>query len=280
MNQSSAVLDDQLQRRSKELDAREAYLVTREQLAESTEVTITKGQYELSLLDATILAREAIVSEQQDRMLALDKEYSRKQTILEHAVLKKQEQYTKWELKLTEIQVTTSSIKTSIADRQDYYTQQEKLIAKQAEEGNLQLRGLEYEIIEAKQVIKDLEVTKQNLYGEKKNLEHDLEVARDSFAPELEQHEAAILIVVQHKTDAEAEVITIQSKVRDLNKEVNTALIVRQQIQDDVSKKLQILDTKEREIMAKRETLRQEREEMEEAKHYYKDPKSLYGGTI
>lgn len=277
MNQSSAVLDDQLQRRSKELDAREAYLVTREQLAESTEVTITKGQYELSLLDATILAREAIVSEQQDRMLALDKEYSRKQTILEHAVLKKQEQYTKWELKLTEIQVTTSSIKTSIADRQDYYTQQEKLIAKQSEEGNLQLRGLEYEIIEAKQIIKDLEVTKQNLYGEKRNLEHDLEVARDSFAPELEQHEAAILVVIQRKADVETEVISIQGKIHDLNKEVNTALILRQQIQDDVSQKLQLLDTKEREIMTKRETLRQEREEMDEAKHYYKDPKSLYG---
>lgn len=277
MLQSNEAQADQLQRRSNELDARETYLNTREKLAESTEAAITKGQYELSLLDTTILARATIVSEQQDRMAELDKEYSRKQTMLEHAVLKKQEQYAKWELKLTEIQTTASSAKQSIVERQDYYSQQEKLIAKQAEEGNLQLRGLEYEIIESKQVIKDLEVTKHNLYSEKKNLEHDLEVARDSFAPELEQHEAAILIVIQQKTDVETEVISVQGKVYELNKEVNTALILRKQIQDDVSQKLQILDTKEREIMAKRETLRQEREEMDEAKHYYKDPKSLYG---
>lgn len=277
MLQSNEAQADQLQRRSNELDARETYLNTREKLAESTEVAITKGQYELSLLDATILAREVIVSEQESRMLQLDKEYSRKQTILEHSILKKQEQYTKWGLKLEEIQTTASSTKQSIAERQDYYSQQEKLISKQAEEGNLQLRGLEYKIIEAKQVIKDLEVTKHNLYSEKKNLEHDLEVAKDSFAPELEQHENAVLVVVQRKTDAEAEVAIIQSKVHDLNKEVNTALIMRQQIHDDVSQKLQLLDAKEREIMTKRETLRQEREEMDEARHYYKDPKSLYG---
>lgn len=277
MLQSNEAQADQLQRRSNELDARETYLITREKLAESTEVAITKGQYELSLLDATILAREVIVSEQESRMLQLDKEYSLKQTILEHDILKKQQQYAKWELKLTDIQTTVSSAKQSIAERQDYYSQQEKLIAKQSEEGNLQLRGLEYEIIEAKQIIKDLEVTKHNLYSEKKNLEHDLEVARDSFAPELEQHENAVLIVVQRRIDAEAEVVTIQSKVHDLTKEVNTALIIRQQIHDDVSQKLQLLDAKEREIMTKRETLRQEREEMDEARHYYKDPKSLYG---
>lgn len=277
MLQSNEAQADQLQRRSNELDARETYLITREKLAESTEAAITKGQYELSLLDATILAREVIVSEQESRMLQLDKEYSRKQTILEHSILKKQEQYAKWELKLEEIQTTASSAKQSIAERLDYYSQQEKLIVKQSEEGNLQLRGLEYEIIEAKQIIKDLEVTKQNLYSEKKNLEHDLEIARDSFAPELKQHENAVLVVVQRKTDVEAEVVTIQSKVRDLTKEVNTALIMKKQIHDDVSQKLQLLDAKEREIMTKRETLRQEREEMDEARHYYKDPKSLYG---
>lgn len=277
MLQSNEALADQLQRRSSELDARETYLTTREKLAESTEAAITKGQYELSLLDATILAREVIVSEQQDRMFALDKEYSSEQTILEHGILKKQEQCTKWELRLEDIQQTASSAKQSIAERQNYYKQQEQLISKQTEEGNLQLRGLEYEIIEAKQVIKDLEVTKHNLYSEQKNLEHDLEVARNSFAPELEQHEADVLIVIQRKTDTEAEVVTIQNKVHDLTKEVNTALIMRKQIHDDVSQKLQLLDTKEREIMAKRETLRQEREEMDKTQHYYKNPKSLYG---
>jgi uncharacterized protein (DUF3084 family) len=277
MPQPSAAPADQLQRRSSELDAREAYLEAREQLAEQTEAAITKGQHELALLDATILAREVIVNEQQDRMLLLDKEYVRKQTLLEHAVLKKQEQYAKWELKLTELQTTASAAKASIADRLDYYKEQEKLIAKQAEEGNLQLRGLEYELLEIKQTIKDLEITKQNLYSEQKNLEHDLEVARDSFASELEHHEMDIAAILKRKADAEAEVLAIRTKARDAYKEVNELNIKRQQMHDDVDAKLQILDTKEREIMAKREALRQEREEMDTTKHYYQDPKSLYG---
>lgn len=277
MSQPSAVQADQLQRRSSELDAREAYLVAREKLAESTEAAITKGQYELSLLDATILAREVIVSEQQDRMLQLDKEYARKQTVLEHALLKKQESYARWEQRLDELRTGLGYIKESIAERQEYYKQQEVLISKQAEDGNLQLRGLEYEIIESKQQIKDLEVKRQNLYSEQKTLEGDLQSARDSFAPELANHEAAIVLVVQRQQDANDEVIVVQTKVYDLTKEVNALLIKRQQIHDDVDTKLQILDTKEREIMAKREALHQEREEMDTTKHYYQDPKSLYG---
>lgn len=277
MNQPSTVQADQLQRRSSELDAREAYLAAREKLAESTEAAITKGQYELSLLDATILAREVIVSEQQDRMLGLDKEYARKQTVLEHAVLKKQESYARWEQRLDELRTGLGYIKESIAERQEYYKQQEALISKQAEDGNLQLRGLEYEIIESKQQIKDLEVKRQNLYSEQKSLETDLQSARDSFAPELANHEAAIVLVVQRQQDANDEVITVQGKVYDLTKEVNALLIRRQQIHNDVDAKLQILDTKEREIMTKREALRQEKEEMEVVKHYYKSPESLYG---
>lgn len=277
MNQSSVAQADQLQRKSDELDAREAYLVTREKLAEQTEAAITKGQYELSLLDATVLAREVIVNEQQDRMLALDKEYARKQTILEHAILKKQESYAKWELKLAEIQTTASSIKQSIAERQEYYKQQEQLISKQAEEGNLQFRGLEYELIEIKQNIKDAETVKRNLHSEQKTIESDLQAARDSFIPELQQHEASVLIVVQRKQDAEAEVLVVQTRASELDKEIRALLIKRQQIHDDVDTKLLILGTKEREIMAKREALRQEQEAMDEAKHYYKDPKSLYG---
>lgn len=277
MLQSSVDQVDQLQRRSDELDAREVYLAIREKLAESTEAAITKGQHDLALLDSTILARETILSQQEGRMLTLDKEYARKQTILEHAILKKQEQCAKWDLKLEELQNAISGIKTSIAEREQYYKQQETLIVKQAEEGNLQLRGLEYEIIESKQVIKDLEVKKQNIYSEQKALESDLQTARDNFAPELATHEASILVIMQRGRDEEEKILIASTKLHNLIKETNVLLIKRQQIHDDVDAKLQILDTKEREIMAKRETLRQEQESMDEARHYYKDPKSLYG---
>jgi len=262
------------------LDAREAYLVTREKLAEQTEAAITKCQHDLALLDATILAREAILSQQEDRMLTLDKEYARKQTILEHAILKKQESYAKWEQKLGELRTGVGTIKESIAERQDYYKQQEGLISKQAQEGNLQLRGLEYEIIETKQIIKDLEVKKTNLYSECKNLETDLTTARDKFEIELNNHEASVLAIDNRKEVIESEINIVSTKLHELNKQINAQNIIRQQISDEISSKLQTLDTKEREIMAKRETLRQEREEMENAKHYYKDPKSLYDGTI
>lgn len=276
MNQSVAPAD-LLTKRSKELDAREAYIATREQLAEDNEVRIVKQQRDLALLDDTILAREAILQDQTTRMELQDKKYISDGINMKLAIEREQEKYQKWQDKVSEAKAELGGVKNSILERQTYYKEQEALITKQSADGNLQLRGLEYAIIEAKQVVRDLDQKKKNIIQEAKMLETDLESARESFAPELADYEAAVLVIV-HKQESEQAIVTaIQETLHDLNKEVNALLIKRKQIHTDVDSKLMVLDAKEREIMAKREALRVEREEMDETRHYYKDPKSLYG---
>jgi hypothetical protein len=275
LNQSTKPASD-LSKQRKELDAREAYLAAREKIAEETEAAITKGQNELALLDATIVARELILKQQQDRLNDQDKLYISNTTKLQLKQEKEQDKLVALQEKVAAAKVELEATKASIQERKDYQKQQEELIAKQSEDGNLQLRSLEYEIIESKQVIKDLEQKRRNLYEEGQTLESDLEAARNSFAPELEEHEAAVVVIVQRKEVLETDLQVAQKKIYDTNIELNKLLLRRKQIHADVDAKLQLLDAKEREIMAKREALRQEREEMEETKHYYQSPKSLY----
>lgn len=275
MSQSVAQVD-QLDKRSKELDAREAYIATREQLAEDTEARIQHQQRELALLDDTILAREAILQDQTAQMALQDKKYASDGINMRLATERETEKYQKWQDKVLEVKNDLKAVKDSIAERETYYKAQETLITKQSNDGNLQLRGLEYAIIEAKQIVKDLGQKKKNLIQESKMLETDLESARESFAPEIEQHEAMILVVVHRREGVQAEVQAIEHTLHDLNKEVNALLIRRQQVHTDTDEKLALLDIKEREIMAKREALRVAQEEHEEEKHYWASPKSLY----
>lgn len=275
MNQSVASAD-LLTKRSKELDAREAYIATREQLAEDNEVRIVKQQRDLALLDSTILAREAILQDQTSRMELQDKKYISDGINLKLTNKREEEKYRKWQDKVFGARDELAAVKNSILERQTYYKQQEALISKQADDGNLQLRGLEYAIIEGKQVVKDLDQKKMNIIQESKTLEADLESARESFAPELAEHEAAVLVIIHRQETEQANIVAIQQTLHNLNKEVNALLIKRQQIHTDIDAKLLILDEKERKIMAQREALRVEREEMEESKHYWQSPKSLY----
>lgn len=275
MSQSVAPAD-LLDRRSKELDAREAYIATREQLVQDNEARIQRQQRELTLLDDTILAREVILSDQTARMELQDKKYISDGINMKLAIEREAERYQKWQDKVLEAKNGLTNIKGSISERETYYKEQEALIIKQSADGNLQLRGLEYAIIEAKQIVRDLGQTKKNIIQESKMLETDLESARESFAPEIAEHEAAVLIIIHKQETERANIAAVQETLHDLNKEVTGLLIKRQQIHADVDEKLTVLDTKEREIMVKREALRVEREEMEEQRHYFSSPKSLY----
>lgn len=69
-------------------------------------------------------------------------------------------------------------LNAEIADRRQYKAEQEVAIAKIVEEGNLQLKGLHYEILEARQILKDLKLERVNLSDERNQLLADIEQAR------------------------------------------------------------------------------------------------------
>jgi DNA repair exonuclease SbcCD ATPase subunit len=276
MNQPSVAQVDQLARRSKELDAREIYLATREELAIDVETAVTKDQQELALLDTTIVAREVILKGQQAQMTKLEADYSRRFKELQASTEKETQKYLDLQVKLDSGKQELVTVKTSIADRETYYKNQEVLIVNQSHEGNIHLKGLDYAVTEAKQVIKDLEVKRHNLKDQTKDLETDLQAARDSFAPEVAEHESAITRIDARTQLVTAELAKVETEYNNRVNQLNALLQRAQQVTTETDEKLKMLDVKEREIMAKREALRVEREEMEEAKHYYTSPKSIY----
>lgn len=276
LKSSSVALADQLERRSKELDARETYLAVHEELAKEVEVAITKAQRELALLDETIVKRQTILDAQRVQLDTLQTEYVNKTKIVVNLLAKEQERYELWQSKVEKAQQDLKVVKDSILERTDYLKKQEILIQEQVTEGNSRLRGLDYEVTELKQVIRDLEVKKKSLKATIIDLDIDLTAARESFMPELAEHERQIAVILVRTQTAATDTKTAEDMLQKVNKQVSAALIKRQQIVDDVDAKLVILNTKELEIMTKREALRVEREEMEEAKHYFTTPKSLY----
>lgn len=280
MNQDPQKSDqsvDQLDRRSKELDAREHYLISRETLAEDTEVLIAKQQRELALLDSTIVAREVILKGQQAQMAALDKESIQKGTKLQRSFEQSQAKLFTTQDYVSLAQVELKDIRIAIDDRKAYYQTQEDLITNQAVEGNTHLKSLDYEVTSATQVIRDLEVKKKSLKATIDDLTVDLEEARQSFLPELEKHEQGLTQIAERKVVMQDELAELDKQFNEKSNQLSKLNIRCQQVDQEITSKLLLLDAKEREIMAKREALRVEREEMDEARHYYKNPKSLYG---
>lgn len=278
MKPSSVGLDAQLAKRSKELDAREAYLAVREQLVQDVEIAITKGQHDLSLLDATILAREAILDGQNVRLSNLEAEYTNKGKVLAGMIAKEQERYELWQSKVETAREELKTVKDAVQERTDYLKQQETLIQQQIDEGNSHLRGLDYEATEMKQVIRDLEVKKKSLKATLIDLETDLTGARESFLPQLAEHEQAITVIDARKAILEDELVVLDSRIVVKQKEVNELGTRYKRIEVEVDEKLKVLDVKERGIMAKRNALIEETAAMEKARHYHQSAKSLYDG--
>jgi chromosome segregation ATPase len=274
MNQPSDLSADQ--RRSSELDARESYIVAREKMLDGFDAQKADYERQIGLLETTQSERQLLVDAQQARIKQLDGQYAITVAALQELDDKYGARLDNWRSKVETTRSELTSIKDSIKERQQYQKDQEVLIGKQAEEGNVQLKGLEYEIIEARQVIKDLKAERVNLYGEKKQLETDIDKAQLSFEPEVEAHLEVLRVLESQKPVIQSDIDEVNKHLKELRKEEAALLIKRQQIHDDVDAKLRILDEKERKIMVEREALRQEREDMQSERHYYQSPKSLY----
>lgn len=268
---------DQLAKQSQQLEAREAYIAAQEKIAEDTAKAIEKAKRELALLDSTIKAREEMLGQQRERQQQQDKLYASSESKLADAIEREQRELERARKELTVVKAEIELIKTAIQDRTAYQQQQEEHIAEQAEAGNVQLKSVAYEIAQAKQELKDLEQDIQDALARREELTVSIQSARNDFAPELDRHEADVLAVLQRRKEAEAEEQAVKDAIQELKQEQNKLLTERQQIHADVDAKLKILDTREREIMAKREAIEQERIRAAEADHYRTTTNSLYG---
>jgi chromosome segregation ATPase len=273
MNQPSVAQADQLTRRSKELDAREAYITTREQLLDAVDPTI---QQDLDTLEKTIATRERYNTELLANRDKLEKEYATRQKQLQGTIAVLEKSVVNWQSKVTAKQSELTEVNRQIAERTKYQKDLEIAITEQAEAGNLKLRGMQYEVIEAKQVIRDLEVKKKSLKAGISELEEDLENARVSFLPELAEHERQVEITKGQITDTTTELAGIRKEVITQERQLDTLHNKAKQIHVETDAKLATLAAKERQVMAKREALRQEREEMEEDRHHFSSAKRLY----
>lgn len=262
-----------LKRQAKELAARSEYLDDREHLLKS-------GPLDLTVLEETIHVKTEQLKQLKSRF-AVTEESNRKRlrrldadNMVRQADLKARVETVKsleQSIKTHEgmISLRTSNIKkleAEIAERKQYLTQQEKVIAEAIDEGNATLRGIGFEIQAAQekrdQIVQDIAAT---------------EVKKTEVGYELVQLED------RHRQDVFAdhqELERIREKIHEANVLLTDIHTQAEQAKASVDDKMHQLSIREQEIMTKQGALIRERNDLETDKRRWNSTKSLYGGTL
>jgi len=161
------------------------------------------------------------------------------------------------------------TVKLSIQEREKYAKRQEFAINDQAEAGNTRLRGIDYEITEAKHVLKESKLALHDVSDNLKVLTVDLDQARDDMEVEINRLQAGVDTKQSELDQLQADVVEQESQLV-----IVTNRTAEQQT--EIDKKLRTLDVKEREIMAKRDALQREELDMAEKRHRQTSRDRLY----
>ena len=181
-----------------------------------------------------------------------------------------------WTAKIVDAKGELSSIKTSVAEREAYYSGQEEVINAQSVEGNIHLKAIDFEITAAKQRVSDLQIKIKSLNLSIYELSADFDNARASFMPEVEEHEREVESVRSQIPILQNEIATLKGQLAARQEELSKAEARIKIVQTETDKKLSILSEKETEIMAKRNALAREEQSMAEMRHYNSSAQSLY----
>lgn len=265
-----------LQKRSKQLDAREAYIVSLENLNQDLISRIDSLKHQEKTLGSKleVLTRQEsdkrlVISSYNKRAKQLDDIYDKKVENYRLELTKQQKSIEELENKYQLTKTKLNDIDNLIGERTSYQRQQEVVISQTIEAGNHKFQDISYEIIEAKHILKNTKVEIRSLVHDRGAINHDLSQARLIFEKEdqiaqkaSEDIKQQIAELIKDKLNKEQQLKTIEDKYRSISMEID--------------RKLQILDVKERQIIARRTALATEEEEMREKRHRWTSASSLY----
>lgn len=258
------------ERRVKELDAREQYLVEREHILDEGPLTIT-------VLDETIKAKKFQLNSLKDKLkdcnlqlvkrrtelLDIDDKLAESKDVFDHLRISNEAETDSHSKIIRELKKEKRDIESEIADRKKYYDKQEKDIAAAVDEGNAVLRGIGYEVRSAQNQRNELLAEVAGIEMQKVNCMYELSELKskaDLEIADIEQSKDAILDSINKEKQYLSE-ITIQSKL----------------ITDETNKKVNMLKVKEQELLTREEAVRKDRVALETERRRWNSTKSLYG---
>lgn len=259
----------QLQKRSRELDAREEFIDEKSRILKDAPVT-------LKVYKAHIEASEKSLSQLQQKIAEETYKLDQLHTEADYVVKRNSERSERTKKELTQLtdrvkaantelivaQLKVKDVEAQLSDREEYLKNQEKIIAKVVEQGNDQLLDINSQIIYQRSVNSDLE--RQNV----------------ALKAKLDEETAQFEL---KKQDYTVELATLEGQVHKLEREV-TDLVERitnkseeyKRIDKDISKRLSELKRTEESMTAKREAMVLERQELSRDQQRWNSNKAQY----
>jgi hypothetical protein len=254
-------------KRSKELDAREEYLVEREKLLEEAPLsikvlkgTIEAKQHQLDILNKKIKTAD---SSYEVRILEYRVELSRteQQTEIEgHKLHKLEDMQTDIINKNNSLKAKQRDLQKGIKDDRAYKLEQDKLIEDSITEGNTTLKALQYEIDGLEEIKKTINY-EIAILGTTHN---EIQAAVRADEQQLED------LHRQHDLTEK----DLQKSLKLIQEDIKAANSKHRLIIADTKEKLSILKRKEEEIMALRGAMKRERIELDTDKRRWENSKT------
>lgn len=158
--------------------------------------------------------------------------------------------------------VALAAIDSELIERHRYLKDQESLIDKTIDEGNMTLKAINYEII-------GFEEQKKTVNGELYDLNKDKSDLLDAIGLTEEN-----LVAAEYQySNQESE---LNTKLNELNAKITEAESKLKSIATEVDSKLNILRTKEESLLAKQSALKKEQAELNTDKRRFEGKRSLY----
>lgn len=267
--QTSPLQQAELEKRSKELDAREAYLDERQKFIES-------GPIDLTVLEKTLQVRTTELKQIKQQIVTASKDFKAHEARLNEsiAMINASLQASKGVLQTKNKAIREAdalynkrstdlqTIEADIIGRTEYATEQEKLISQNMEHGNEELLSLRFQI-------EDMDRQKVKIVTVLADLNREKATLEDSLPP-IEQKRDSL----QRGYDEAA--ANFRQSLETVKNKIAVASQRYQQVEREVDGKLKTLKTHEDALLAKRQALDSDRARLDTEKRRWASTKSLY----
>lgn len=259
----------QLERRNKELDAKEAFIDAKAKLLEDAPISIKVYESRVKAYENQIDSQlqeikkhEQLLETLKVKHHDLNKKHDRSKNTLDNSLLKLKSDIAEKEKTYNELKLELKNIKESITERTKYLKEQEELVNNVIEEGNDKLMELKLDIIDTEEELKKIQMKKVDLRTQYEDMVIDFEQAKEVYDDEITQLQQQNARLVE--------------EVKREKKLVNTISNEYKVIQAEIDSKLDHLKEKETSIIVKRDALRLEKQELETEKRRWESTKGLY----
>lgn len=256
-------------KQAKELDAREEYLNEREHFLDQGPITLKVLDEQIRVKKLQLADDDGEIEKRRQTLVAITKKQDEKikaytqhlDDLLDSRAALNSELETLHE-QYADAEKTKKQLQAEIDERKKYLAEQEKIIADTLDDGNMQLKSLQYKIRALDETRTETEAELIGLDSSKTELTFEI--------VSIEQQRDQAIADSAQATQA------IQASIAAARAQLEGMITKNKKVTQEVEAKLKKLQLKEQELLAKQKAIHHERELLDTDKRRWESTKSLY----